>query len=109
MTVPTVLATTARRNWVLCSVSERPPAASSAVVIRFLPYFSCSLGGPHGARPALSQRGDAINYRIGGIAPGVSARRGADGTHGSDRVHIAGFRLRSRQRAQDRRGSTPSA
>src|SRR5205823_13587814 len=59
MTVPTVLATTARRNWVLCSVSERPPAAFSAVVIRFLRVRR--------ALSALSQQSDASNYRMGGI------------------------------------------
>src|SRR3989442_16032321 len=58
MTVPTVLATTARRSCRRCSASDRPVGEISAAVIVSLP-FSVPLFG--GQRESHSDRADATS------------------------------------------------
>src|SRR6266700_6773374 len=66
MTVPTVLAITARRSWALCSASDRPAGEISAVVIGPLPFSVLSwrlaqaAGTPIGAMlSAAAEKGTA--------------------------------------------------
>jgi hypothetical protein len=42
MIVPTVLATTARRSWALCSVSESPDPVAATIAINVLPILRLS-------------------------------------------------------------------